>query len=165
VPGSIQSSVSGAWDQVLTILQNVIVPNWNDWIAMVPIALVVLVLGPILTLILFGWAHHLMTRRRGRIRLGQTAALPVPRDTAGLPIVPANVPYCSTDGLLFPPRARTCDTCGEELTVRCPVDDTLRPASESLCRTCGTRYVFGAASTALTVHRSAGPPKGGAAVA
>ena len=80
-------------------------------------------------------------------------------------MVPANVPYCSTDALLYPARARRCEVCGQELTVRCPVDDTLRPAGDPLCRTCGTKFVLGAASTALTVRRPAGPPEGGAAVA
>lgn len=163
--GSIQSSVGGAWDQILTVLQNLIVPNWNDWIAMLPIALILGVMGPIFTLLALGWAHHLLTRRRGRLRLAEPAPRPVPRTSAGEPIVPPNAPYCSTDGLLYPARARICEVCGQELTVRCPVDDTLRPAAESLCRTCGTKYVLGAASTALTVRRSAGPPDGGAAVA
>ncbi|HEX5466328.1 MAG TPA: hypothetical protein VFW92_06600 [Candidatus Limnocylindrales bacterium] len=163
--GSIQAGVGGAWDQILTILQNIIVPDWNDWIAMLPIAVIVGVLGPILTLIALGWFHHLMTRRRGRVRLAEPAPRPAPLGPDGSPQVPANVPYCSTDGLLYPARARSCEVCGQELSVRCPVDDTLRPASDPLCRTCGTKYVLGAAATALTVRRPSGPPEGGAAVA
>jgi len=49
--------------------------------------------------------------------------------------------------------------------VRCPIDQTTRPASQELCRVCGTRYVLGASRTGLTVRRSGRPPEGGAAVA
>jgi hypothetical protein len=163
--GSIQSAVEGAWNQVLNVLQAIIVPSRNDWIAKLPNAVIVRVMGPIFTLIAHGWAHHLVTRRRGRVRLAELAPSPVPRDAQGEPMVPANVPYCSRDGLLYPATARTCESCGDELTVRCPVDDTLRAASDPLCRSCGTKYVLGAASTALTVRRPAGPPEGGAAIA
>lgn len=163
--GSIQSSIGGAWDQVLKVVQALIVPNWNDWIAFVPVALVLGVLGPIFTLLAAAWLHHRLTRRVGHVRLAEPGPAAVARDAAGAPLVPANVPYCSRDGLLYAGRATVCKVCRDELTVRCPVDDTLRPAGDQLCRACGTRYVLAAATAAVAVRRAAGPPDGGAAIA
>jgi len=95
------------------------------------------------------------------------AAEPVsaPVGANGLPMFPPNVPFCEEHAVIYPPGARSCELDGGELTVRCPVDDASRPASQQLCRACGTKYVLGAATTAMTIRRSGSPPEGGAAVA
>jgi hypothetical protein len=78
---------------------------------------------------------------------------------------PPNAPYCPTHNLIYPATARECPIDGEELQVRCPVDGSVRVASQQLCRTCGTRYQLGASLTPVVVGRRGTPPAGGAAVA
>ncbi len=150
----------------LDLLSKLILPDWNDLITKIlPIAVVIGVVGPILTLVALYWVYQVARRPRFRVRSAETAPRPVPRDEAGLALIPANVPYCSRDGLLHPPRATRCSVCGYELSVRCPVDETLRPVSLQTCSACGTRYVLGASDTAMAVRRQGRPPEGGAAIA
>jgi hypothetical protein len=80
-------------------------------------------------------------------------------------VYPANAPYCPTHHLVYPPQLRECAIDGEELLVRCPVDESVRVASQQLCRTCGTRYELGASLAPLVVRGRGRPPAGGAAVA
>lgn len=153
------------WDQLLGFLSRIIIPDWNALIALVPLFALLGLLGPVLSLLALAWLHHRLTRRAGRVRLGEALPVIAERDEDGQLIVPANAPFCSRDGLIYPGSAATCDRCRGELSVRCPVDDTVRPAAQQLCRACGTRYVLGAADTALTIRRTGRPPRGGAAVA
>jgi hypothetical protein len=154
------------WTAIQNLLQKVIVPNWTDWINAMPILVVIGLLGPILTLVFLVWLHYMLfVRRRGRVRLADPAPVAAERDESGFWVIPPNTPFCAREGLLYPPSARRCVSDGAELMVRCPVDSTTRVASQELCRACGTKYVLGAASTALAVQRRSGPPEGGAAVA
>lgn len=150
---------------ILDALSIVIIPDWNILIALLPVALLLGLLGPILTLLALGWFIHLARRKTGRARIAEAGPVPYSLDAAGMPLVPANRPYCPRDRLLYPGGATVCIVCRDELTVRCPVDDTTRTARQQLCRACGTRYVLGASETAITVQRRGGPPEGGAAVA
>jgi hypothetical protein len=149
----------------LELLSALIIPDWNFLITLLPIALLLGLLGPIFTLIAVGWFIHYARRRTGRARIAETAPVPYSVDAAGMPLVPANRPYCPRDRLLYPAGATVCLVCRDELTVRCPIDDTTRTARQQLCRACGTRYVLGASETSITVQRRSGPPEGGAAVA
>jgi hypothetical protein len=164
--GDLQHGLEQLFQGLLDGLTKLILPDWNDLVTQIlPIAVLLGIVGPILSLLFLYWAYQGATRPRFRVRSIDTAPMPVPRDAAGLAQIPANVPYCARDGLLHPPRATTCATCGDELTVRCPVDQTLRPVSQQTCSGCGTRYVLGASDTALAVRRQSHPPEGGAAVA
>ena len=154
------------WTALLNLLQKIIVPNWTDWINALPILVLIGLLGPILTLVFLLWLHYvLFVRRKGRVRVADLTPVPAERDESGFWVIPPNTPFCPREGLLYPPTARRCASDGEELMVRCPVDSTTRVASQDICRGCGTKYVLGAVSTALTVQRPSGPPEGGAAVA
>jgi hypothetical protein len=157
--------LGGIAEAILAVLSIVLIPDWDLLIGVMPVLLILGVLGPILTLLMVGWLHHFLTRRRGRVRITDVAPSPALLDAAGVPVVPPNVPFCTRDHLVYPPSARRCDECKEELSVRCPVDGTMRFASQQLCRGCGTRYVLGASSAVVSVRPSAGPPPGGAAVA
>ena len=158
--------VEEAWTAFLNLLQKIIVPDWSDWVAALPILVVLGILGPILTLLFFVWLHYvLFVRRRGRVRLDDPEPVMAERDESGFFVIPPNTPFCAREGLLYPPNARRCTSCRDELLVRCPVDSTTRVATQDLCRACGTKYVLGAAATALAVRRTGGPPEGGAAVA
>ncbi len=153
------------WTQILDTLERLIVPNWSDWIALLPLLLLIGVLGPILSLLALAWLHHSLTRRRFRVRYTEPEPVAGLLDEDGTLIVGPNTPYCARHALIYPPTVTTCDVDHEELTVRCPVDETPRTARQQVCRTCGTRYVLGASQSALTVRRTGRPPQGGAAVA
>ena len=161
----IRGGVEGAWTSILSTLERIIVPDWNDVMGWLPVLTVLGLVGPILTLLMLLWLHHLLTRPRFRVRTAEPEPIAAERDEDGYFVVPANVPYCPRDGLIYPATATRCDVCRQELVVRCPVDSTTRTAREQVCRACGTRYVLGAGTSALTVRRSGGPPEGGAAVA
>jgi hypothetical protein len=154
------------WTAILNFLQQIIVPDWNDWIGALPILVVLGLLGPILTLLFLLWLHHMIfVRRRGRVRYDDPAPVQAERDESGFFVIPPNVPFCAREGLLYAPTATRCDSCRDELVVRCPVDSTTRPATLQTCRACGTKYVLGATANALAVQRRSGPPEGGAAIA
>jgi hypothetical protein len=153
-------------DQLIRISEFLILPNWNDLVQhWLPVALVLFVIGPILTLLVLYWLYQWFHMPRFRVRPAEVSPVPVPRDESGGALVPASVPYCSFDGLLFPAKETRCSECRHELTVRCPVDDTLRSATDQTCSACGTRYVLGASDMAIAVQRRSGPPAGGEAVA
>ncbi|MEA2623055.1 MAG: hypothetical protein QOH61_1965 [Chloroflexota bacterium] len=153
------------WTSILNFLQTMIVPNWGELISMLPFFLLIGVIGPILSLVMFMWLWHALHRRRGRVRIAEEEAMPALRDGSGNPLFPPNVPFCDDHALLFPANRTTCEVDGDELSVVCPVDRTARPAAQQVCLVCGTRYVLGAARTALTVRRTGRPPSGGAAIA
>jgi hypothetical protein len=157
--------VPDPWTGFLQFLQTLVSPDWGELVSMLPLFILLGVLGPILSLIAFMWVWHRLHRRGGRIRIAEPEAMPAPRDATGQPIVAPNIPYCESHALVYPAAATTCEVDGAELSVSCPIDHTVRVASQQVCRACGTRYVLGAARTALTVRRSGRPPEGGAAVA
>ena len=153
------------WTAFLNWLQTILVPDWNGLINLLPILLILGVVGPGLSLLTLYWLYVRVKSRRGRVRIDE----PVPELAAtaadGTPIFPANVPYCASHGLIYPQTARECDIDGEELQVRCPIDETVRVAGQQLCRTCGTRYQLGASLAPVVVRRHGRPPAGGAAIA
>ncbi len=152
------------WNQFLNWLTTIIVPDWGSLVAAIPLFGVIGLLGPILTLLALVWVRHWVLRRRGRTRLAEVVVTEAPRDALGAPVIPPNAPFCVRDSLVFPGRATRCTVCGDSLSVRCPVDGTLRPATRQTCAACGTRYVL-SDLPALVSPAHAGPPPGGAAAA
>jgi hypothetical protein len=161
----IAAGLNAWWSAVLSILSVVLSPDWSAVVAWVPLLLIAGVLGPILTLVLVGWAHHLLISRRAHVQYEEPTPYAPEHLADGTTVVPPNVPYCSRDDLLFPVRAVTCSICRDDLSVRCPVDGAVRAAAQQTCRACGTKYVLGAGIDPLTVRSSAHPPTGGAAIA
>lgn len=153
------------WSAILDQLTKLLVPDWSGLITLLPFLLIIGVLGPILTLLALVWAWHWLTIRRARVAVSEPGAQPAELGAGGEPTFPANVPYCADHRLLFPAAAVRCTIDGADLSVRCPVDHTVRVASIQTCTACGTRFVLGAASTSALVRRTVGPPPGGAAVA
>jgi hypothetical protein len=154
-----------AWGKILEWLQGLIIPDWNGLIHLLPILVILGLTGPILSLLLVYWLYHAFIDRRGKVQFDELEAAPAAHSADGTPVFPVNVPYCIEHELVFPPTARTCTVDGDELTVRCPVDDAVRVASQEVCRVCGTRYQLGAAVSPVIVRRRHQPPAGGAAVA
>ena len=153
------------WTAFLNWLQTILVPDWNGLIELLPILLILGVLGPGLTLLALYWMYVTFTSKRGKVRIEDRQPEPAPRAADGTPLFPPNVPYCPTHELLYPASYTSCEVDGEELSVRCPVDDTIRVAGQQLCRTCGTRYQLGASLAPVVVRRRGQPPAGGAAIA
>ena len=154
-----------AWGKILEFLQGLIIPDWNGLILLLPILVILGITGPILSLLLVYWIYHFFIDRGGRVSIGEPEAEPAQRLADGTPVFPPNVPYCVEHGLIFPPTAKSCTVDNDELTVRCPVDDTVRTATQNTCRTCGTKYTLGAAVSPVVVRRRNQPPEGGAAIA
>ncbi len=154
-----------AWTSILQTLERFIVPDWSDWIGLLPLLLVLTVIGPILSLLMLGWLHHFITKRRYRVRYVDPEPVNGTFDENGTLMVGPNIPFCARHGLIYPPTATICDVDKEELAVKCPVDDAPRTARQQTCGACGTRYVLGATPSAVTVRGSGRPPAGGAAVA
>jgi hypothetical protein len=153
------------WTGFLNWLETIIIPDWEGLLALLPILLILGVVGPGLTILAAYWIYHRLKRRRGRVRTGEPEPVAATIGEDGLPEYPPNVPYCPQHQLLYPATARRCEIDGQELFVRCPIDDMTRVASQDLCRVCGTRYQLGASLAPVVVRRSGRPPEGGAAVA
>ncbi len=153
------------WTAFLQWLQTIIVPDWGGLINLLPIFIIIGLTGPVLTLLVVYWVYVRTKSRRGHAHYDEPEPVPAPLDEDGEPLYPANQPYCPTHAIIYPAKARECTIDGGELMVRCPVDDTLRVASQQLCRTCGTRYKLGASMAPVVVRSHGKPPAGGAAVA
>jgi len=153
------------WSAFLDLLQSIMVPDWNALISLLPFFVILGVIGPILSIMMLMQLWYLLHRRRGRVRRVEEEPVSAPLDADGTPAFPPNAPFCEEHAVIYPAGARSCEIDRAELSVRCPIDQTTRPASQELCRVCGTRYVLGASRTGLTVRRSGRPPEGGAAVA
>lgn len=156
---------SDPWTTFLDWLQSVIVPEWGELIDMLPLFVMLGLVGPIISLIVLMRLRYLFRRRRGRVRFAEAEPVSAPLDADGRSVFPPNVPFCEEHSVIYPSNGRRCEIDGAELAVVCPVDDAVRPASQQLCRACGTRYVLGASDTPLMVRRTGRPPTGGAAVA
>ena len=85
-----QAGLQGFVDQLIKLSSIFILPDWNDVIRhMLPAAIVLMVLGPIITLLVLYWLYQWLHMPRFRVRPAELGPVPVPRDEAGLPLVPA----------------------------------------------------------------------------
>ena len=153
------------WTGFLQWLSTILIPDWNGLIALLPILLILGVVGPGLTFLALYWIYVRLNDRRGKVRYDDPQPTLIPANADGTYTYPPNVPYCATHHLAYPPTAHECDIDRGDLLVRCPVDDTVRPAGQQLCRSCGTRYQLGASLAPIVVRSQGTPPAGGAAVA
>jgi hypothetical protein len=153
------------WTAFLTWLQTIIIPDWGGLIQLLPILIVIGVIGPALSLLAAYWVYVWATSRRGKVRVSEPVPTEAPALADGSYDYPPNEPYCTTHHLIYPATMRECPIDSEELQVLCPVDRSVRVASQQLCRTCGTRYQLGAALAPVVVTRRGTPPAGGAAIA
>ena len=156
--GAIGSSISGAWTDLLGLIEKVISPDWGALVLLIPLALVPLVL---LHLAVSGgmWSVFSIRKPRPRVRWEEG---PRPFDDAGgAPLAPMGYPFSLRTGLVYPSgTVRTDD--GEDLSVVCPMCRVERPAQLPVCGNCGLVLEV---KRALSVARPAGPPPGGAALA
>jgi hypothetical protein len=159
---SIVDALEQFWQGILNVTSLFVIPDWGALVNLLPIFLLVLVIGPILSLVVLLWLVYVVRAPRA----GTVTVEPGPRAAAiggdGLPDFPAGEPYCTRDALVYPPNARRCDTCGTELSVACPKCGVTRRAAIEACANCG--LVLKVEPRAVAV-RAAGPPPEGAAAA
>ena len=146
---------------LIDFLQPILIPDWRALIDLLPILLLIGVVGPLLSLLAFGWFLYIVGRPRSRIPYQAPAPQPA-RIVDGQPDYPPGEPYCAFDRLVYPPGETRCATCGRDLAVICPKCSTGRPAQIDTCGTCGLVLKIDRGVPAL---RPAGPPPGGAAAA
>jgi len=154
-------ALEGFWNGLLEFMSQFIIPDWGGLIGLLPMFLLIGVLGPILSLLLL--AHLIYFIRRPRAPLAEPpepVRAPIAGD--GQPVFPTGEPFCSRDGLIYPPNVTRCETCGEGLTVRCPKCGVARTAAMDTCGNCGLVLKIRAQNQ---VVRATPPPPGGRAVA
>jgi hypothetical protein len=158
---SIGDALVNLWNGVLHVTSLFVIPDWGSLIKLLPVFLVIGVLGPLLSLGLLVWLIYFV--RKPRAPLPQEAGpVAMSISTDGRPIIPRGEPFCYRDALIYPPNARRCEICGDDLEVMCPKCEVVRHAYIDTCGNCG--LVLKVRPQALVVRRAA-PPPGGAAAA
>lgn len=149
-----------AWHAFLQAISGIVIPDWGALVGLMPVLLLIGVVGPIVSLLVFGWFIYVVRAPRARLAVneGPLAA----RLEDGRPVFPAGEPYCLYDQLVYPSGATRCDRCHRELLVRCPKCAAGRSAAIITCGNCGLVLKIENRARALT---PAGPPPGGAAAA
>jgi hypothetical protein len=158
---SIGDALQNIWNGILHVTSLFVIPDWGALVQLLPVFLVLGVLGPILSLGLLVWVIYFL--RKPRVPLPQEAG-PVrsPIGADGQPIVPRGEPFCYRDALIYPPNASRCGICGDELDVKCPKCEVVRPAQIDTCGNCGLVLKL---NPQPRIPRRATPPPGGAALA
>lgn len=151
-----------AWTGLLDFLGKLIIPDWGSLIGLLPLLLLVGVVGPILSLLLFGQLVYLVRRPRTGLRY-EEGPRPATLDAGGQPVFPAGLPHCLHDALVFPSGSTRCPNDGAELWVVCPMCGLGRSAGVKTCGNCG--LVLTVRNRPVALGPVAGPPPGGAAAA
>ncbi|HSW41844.1 MAG TPA: hypothetical protein VLM76_04995 [Patescibacteria group bacterium] len=157
--GDIWTTLQQASTTFLDLAAQVVSPDWNALVRLIPLALVPLVL---LHLVISGgvWTLFGITKPRPRVRW-EMGPRSLERDERGAPIAPLGLPFSLRLGLAYPSGTARSDD-GEDLAVICPMCRVERPAQLPTCGSCGLVLTV---RQGLTVARPAGPPPGGAAIA
>ena len=88
----IEASLHSFVDSLLELTSFFILPDWNDVIQhMLPAAVVLFLVGPIITLLVLYWLYQWLHMPRFRVRPAEVGPIPVPRDEAGEPLMPASM--------------------------------------------------------------------------
>ena len=149
------------FQNVLTFITPILLPDWKALIGLLPVVLVIGVVGPLVSLLVFGWFVYFVGKPRSRIPYVEPQ--PVPAQLVdGKPVYPAGEPYCAVDRLVMPFGMTRCPVCQRDLAVTCPKCGTGRQAWIDTCGTCGLVLKINHTVPAL---RRAAPPPGGAAAA
>lgn len=146
---------------VITFITPILLPDWKALVGLFPILLVLGVVGPLISLLAFGWVVYFLGKPRARIPYVEPQPVPA-RIVEGSPVYPAGEPYCAFDQLVLPPGTTRCPVCSRDLAVTCPKCGTGRQAWVDTCGTCGLVLRIDRTVPAL---RPAAPPPGGAAAA
>ena len=160
---SIIDQLNQTWNQILDFLNALLIPDWGSLIGLLPLALLVLLLGPLLSLLAIAWFVYMVRKPRARLAVVE-GPYRAPLDAAGEPVYPSGQPYCARDGLVFPSGETICSVCHDELVVICPKCGIGRQARIRTCANCGLILQIDKKAELRSVQ-PAGPPPGGAAAA
>jgi hypothetical protein len=158
---NVGDALHGLWQSFLDFITMFILPDWGAIIGLIPLLLLLFVLGPILSLIALVYVIYFLRKPRVPL-IPEPAPVQAAIGEDGRPVFPRGEVFCYRDGLIYPPSARRCEVCGDELSVRCPKCEVVRQASIDTCGNCGL---------VLKLRPQAGlvptiqPPPGGAAAA
>lgn len=159
---SFVDELSRVWNDLLALLNRIVVPDWGALVTLIPVFLLVLVVGPGLTLLVLLHLVHFL--RQPRLRVVELDPVrPLPRGPDGRLAIPTAEPVCTRDGLVFSPGETRCRVCGDLLTLVCPKCGLARAAVLDACGNCGLVIRF--RSTVPLVAPAPPPPPGGAAAA
>jgi hypothetical protein len=149
-----------AWNGLIDISAVFITPNWGDPVSWLPELLLVLVIGPMLTLLAIAWLIYGVRKPRMKVAFVD-ARRPAPLDASGSPVFPAGEPYSVREQMIYEPGA-TRSAGGDELVVACPKCGLVRSAVIDTCGNCGLSFILKPTTRSA---RPAAPPPGGAAAA
>jgi hypothetical protein len=150
------------WNQILDVISALVIPDWTALVGWIPIVLVLAVIGPIVTLLVLYHLGYQIGKPRTRARyLDYPLRVEIGPD--GTPARPTGRPFCERDLLVYGPKARRCDVCGDDLALLCPRCGIGRNAAIEVCGNCGLagRVV----DRPFAMVTDPGPPAGGAAAA
>ncbi len=157
--GDVGSSIQQAWNGLLNVVGQVVNPDWNALVLLIPIAvagvlaLYVVVTGGV-------WTVAAVRRPRARVHY-EEGPRPMATGPDGAPQLPLGEPFSLRTRLVYPfGTVRTDD--GEDLVLRCPRCGLERAAGLPTCANCGLILRF---ARQIRISRPAGPPPGGAAAA
>ncbi len=151
------------WNGLLDFTGQLVIPDWGALVGLLPLFLLVLVLGPLLSLLALVWVIYFVIKPRAKLNVVE-GPYPAPLDADGQPVYPTAEPYCARDGLIYPWGDSRCDRCSDELVVTCPKCGIGRLARIDTCANCGLILKV-ARNSETRALRPSGPPPGGAAVA
>jgi hypothetical protein len=159
---SIAETLDQIWDQILQITSLFVIPDWGAIIGLLPILIFLGVVGPLVTFMMLGILGYQVFKPRTKVTFVEgprVAAL----DAAGEPFYPPGLPFCRRDQLVYESGVLSCDRCGDELAVVCPMCGLGRQAAIDTCSNCG--LVLKVKARPVPVTTGSGPRPGGAAVA
>ncbi len=154
-------AIGQLFQSLINFITPILIPDWKALIDLLPVFLLIGVVGPLLSLLVFGWMVYVLGKPRARIPYVEPQPVAA-RIVDGRPVYPPGEPYCAFDQLVMPPGMTRCPQCNRDLAVICPKCATGRQAYVDTCGTCGLVLRIDRTVPAL---RPAGPPPGGAAAA
>ena len=148
------------WSGFIQFTSLFVTPDWGKLIGLIPIIVLILVVGPIVTILALSWLRYGAVRPRRHVHFADTRR-PAELDAEGNPVYPAGEPYSPFERMIYEPGATT-SASGQPLVVGCPKCGLVRSAERDTCGNCGLSFHL------KPVTRSSGSasrPSGGAAAA
>jgi hypothetical protein len=157
----ILDQLAALWGQIIDVASRFVIPDWGAVVALLPVLLAVLVIGPALTLVVAAWLVYGVRKPRPKVSIDEGPRR-VELAADGSPRYPVGLPYCVRDGLVYASGTTRCPECGDDLAVVCPMCGLGRSACSGTCGNCGLVLRV---EERTRIMRPVGPPPGGAAVA
>jgi len=156
----IVDQLNQVWNSLLELTSRLVIPDWGGLVGLMPVILLLLVVGPLVTLLALYWFIYIVRRPRTSVRF-EDGPRPAALDADGRPVYPIGEPYSPRSGLIYP-AGQLRDDQGELLMVVCPMCGLGRAAEVDTCGNCGLVLKVVPRARAM---RPAGPPPGGASIA